>query len=75
MQGDETMLYDIYNNHENGQSTLLHEGLKKSVAVNVANELAGKFAGITVEWDRESDDQHGYLNQDVNHEITGTHWS
>jgi hypothetical protein len=37
-------------------------------------EAADKNNQVFVSWFRSSDGQHGYLNSDGNHAITGTAW-
>ena len=69
------MTYDIYDNQEGGQAVLLAEDLTERKAMTQAAELAKGRKGITVEWNRASDGQHGYLNQDGSHAIRGQFWA
>lgn len=69
------MKYSVVKNNANGSSTVVAEGLSKKEAVAKATEMAASTSGITVEFFRKSDGQHGYLNQDGSHDVTGKHWS
>lgn len=50
----------------------------KKVAMKTAREYAEKYPKpqyqVFVSWMRSSDGQHGYLNSDGNHAITGEAW-
>jgi len=70
----EPMTYDIYDNQENGETILLASGLTEKQASEKAVKFAMEKSGITIEWNRASDGQHGYLNQDGSHAITGKYW-
>lgn len=51
-------------------------GLTKSAAITAARKYAEKYPQkrIFISWFRGSDGQHGYLNPDGNHDITGEAW-
>lgn len=69
------MTYAICKQNENGSCDLLAEGLDRKDAIARATELAKTNKGITVEFTRKSDGQHGFLNRDGNHDVTGRYWS
>ena len=69
------MTYDICDNRDSGETIFLVEDLTEQDAMAQAAELAKSKKGITVEWNRASDGQHGYLNQDGNHAINGQYWT
>lgn len=69
------MKYDV-NVQDDGMTIAGESGLSKKQAENKAVELAAEYPNclVFVEWFRKSDGQHGYLNQDGNHAITGEAW-
>lgn len=61
---------------ENGMTISETNGCTKAEAKRIAKIEAAdnKDAQVFVTWLRSSDGQHGYLNSDGNHAITGTAW-
>lgn len=52
-----------------------YTGLKKKEAMEKAKkESKDEKQAIFISWFRKSDGQHGYLNADGNHDITGKRW-
>ena len=69
------MKYNVIAIDEYGDENLINPGLTKSQAKETARETASKTESqVYVEWTRASDNQHGYLNSDGNHSITGKPW-
>jgi hypothetical protein len=53
----------------------LYFDLSKKEAIKIAKEQsADSRKQVFVTWFRKSDGQHGYLNSDGNHAITGVAW-
>lgn len=69
------MIYTITTVAKTGQSFWMGEG-KRNAAVNIARDAAKANPDMNtfVTWGRSTDGQHGYLNQDGNHAITGKAW-
>ena len=70
------MKYDVNVYSENDQIITNENGLTKTGAMSTAAKYAAKYQNhqVFIEWHRESDGQHGYLNPDGDHAITGKAW-
>lgn len=53
---------------------IVYHDLSRREAEQTAKQEAAKQQQVFVTWFRSSDGQHGYLNRDGNHAITGTAW-
>lgn len=70
------MKYTVTAISDMGFETQIAAGVsKKNVKNIVAEMIADGEKQIYVSWFRASDGQHGYLNSDGNHAITGSNWA
>ena len=68
------MKYEVIIKH-NGMDVASYPGLSEEESVQTAKkEASNKDCQVFVKWYRPSDGQHGYLNPDGNHAITGKAW-
>lgn len=67
------MKYDVEMYNDVGELIGGYQGLTQKAAEKTANDLAEKYPQnqVYVTWFRASDYQHGYLNPDGNHDMTG----
>jgi len=56
-----------------GETKLIATDCNKAEAIETARNAADKYpkSNVFVTWFRKTDGQHGYLNPDGNHDITG----
>lgn len=66
------MQKQMYSIEINGE--VLYHDLFKNEAIGIARREASAGKQVFVTWFRKSDGQHGYLNRDGNHAITGEAW-
>jgi hypothetical protein len=71
-----TMTYDVIRITQDGEEITIGHGATKKAAEALALEAAAKHPDdqYYITWYRKSDGQHGYLNPDGNHAITGQSW-
>jgi hypothetical protein len=72
------MKYTVTMQNKYGKPAATISGLSKSQAVKEARRMADDPENadnqVFVTWFRKSDGQHGYLNPDGDHAITGKSW-
>jgi hypothetical protein len=72
------LMYHVVEYSPQGQLLSSIEGLSERQAIKAAKIEAAKITDgksqIFIEWYRSSDGQHGYVNPDGNHAITGHSW-
>lgn len=72
------MKYTVTMQTELGKPVATTPNLSKTKAVKEARRMAADPATannlVFITWFRKSDGQHGYLNPDGNHDITGKSW-
>jgi hypothetical protein len=70
------MKYSVDRYPKTGESINIAWDMSKKAATAEAKRAAGEYPNdkIYVSWHRSTDGQHGYLNRDGSHAITGAAW-